>query len=150
MNLLEKHKVKHVVLKADGHDQMVELLEPVTVYKKLIDFKNWRGLNLGERRKHMYVATLVIPAGTVIHCRVRCSHFGENKCRAEFAIVKDIKDIDGKRVKEVKHCPLTLFKTNPVSYKINDFVFPDKFSTKLETCAAGIHFFFTKKEAENY
>lgn len=152
MKLLEKHKIKHEVLSYNGYTQIVKLLQPITVYKKLINYKNWRSLQREDRYEHQFVVTMYIPEGTLIHCDVNKSTYGlsPSKCRAEFAMVTKLENMDGGRYEKVRHYPMCMPKKPAMEYKINEFVFPDKFSEELDTCAAGIHFFLTKEEAWRY
>ena len=74
-----------------------------------------------------------------------CSIVGR-KCRAEFAIVVDIRDKNKKRIQSVKgdydKCTV---------YEIGKIMKPDSYDpdTRIE-CSHGIHFFVTREEAENY
>ncbi|KRA58217.1 pentapeptide repeat-containing protein [Rhizobium sp. Root651] len=100
--------------------------------------------------------TRILPAGSLIvwkKCRddvivklripeeARRSHAFGRKCRAEFA---DVIEIIGAEQAISSHDGVTV-------YRAGERVTPDRFDEDWqEECAAGIHFFITKEEAENY
>jgi len=76
----------------------------------------------------------------------RVNALSSRKCRSEYADVLAIYDKEGKEISEVigGHKP-------DMKYILNDRIFPDKFNDSLlEECTNGIHFFITKREAEEY
>jgi len=135
MLFINKYKIKCKIIKANGSTQIVELLEPVRVYKKT--YMNGTP----------YVTALYIPEGTCIHCPVwyRTLLIGD-KCRAEYAIVISSYNKRYKSYTTISRNCIGRF----TPYFKNDFVFPDRFDKSLDICASGIHFFFSKEEAEEY
>lgn len=125
------------VLKTDGYSQFVELTRDVTVYKQL---NNMYTLEAA-------IATLVIPAGTVIHIPVGYNDYSTSarKCRAEFAIVTDI----SKKYKDFLN-ESGMGASRKLEYVKDEFVFPDRFNKRLGFCKNGIHFFFSRHDARNW
>ena len=71
----------------------------------------------------------------------RRSHAFGRKCRAEFA---EVLEVIGGETGVSKHDAETV-------YRVGERVTPDSFDENWqEECAAGIHFFITREEAENY
>ena len=90
------------------------------------DFIGWKKLRRGV------VVKLLIPAGAK-----RTSSLVGRKCRAEFVVVLEgdgVSRYDG----ETKYTP-------------NCYVYPDKYDDDVRIeCTNGIHFFMTRKEADEY
>ena len=84
-NFIKKYKIDCEVLRKGRNlrTQLVKLNKDITVYKK------------AERSGYRYVVTMVIPAETVIHIPIKFCDFNRHnrKCRAEFSIVKGIREI---------------------------------------------------------
>jgi len=76
----------------------------------------------------------------------RVCNFRNRKCRASVVKTIEITDKDGNKLKEVcgDH-------DNKTIYKVGRLTKPDKFDpTPLNDCTNGIHFFVTRKEAEDW
>lgn len=131
------YNIKCKVLKSNGYSKLVELTEDITVYKQL---NNMYTLEAA-------IATLFIPAGTVIHIPSVYDRDSVNtrKCRAEFAIVTNISN----KYNDFLNDSGMGYATK-LEYVKNEFVFPDKFSKNLGFCKNGIHFFFSKEDAKRY
>lgn len=131
------YNIKCKVLKKDWYTQLVELTEDITVYKQL---NNMYTLEAA-------IATLFIPAGTVIHIPVvyDCYNNFARKCRAEFAIVTNISNKYNDFLNDSG-----MGSATKLEYVKNEFVFPDRFSKMLGFCRNGIHFFFSKEDAKGY
>ena len=87
------------------------------------------------------IVTLYIPARAR-----RTSSLVGRKCRAEFAKVISIIDADGKPcdTAESKH-------DGAVVYRVGEIVRPDSYDDDIRVeCTHGIHFFITRREAEEY
>ena len=90
-------------------------------------------------------------SGCVVELKIpawarRTSSIVGRKCRAEFAIVVDIRDQNQKQIKTVtgKYDKTTV-------YEIGKIVRPDSYDPDPRVeCSHGIHFFVTREEAENY
>ncbi|TFE99444.1 hypothetical protein B5M44_04395 [Shinella sumterensis] len=83
--------------------------------------------------------------GVIVKLRIpedaRRSHAFGRKCRAEFA---DVLEVIGDETGTSSHDGETI-------YRVGERVTPDSFDENWqEECAAGIHFFITREEAENY
>lgn len=79
----------------------------------------------------------------------RVSSMVGRKCRAEYAIVLEIIDEDGKNVDEV----IGDFKSENgyAKYRVGKVVKPDRYDPDPRVeCSHGIHFFITIQEAKNY
>ena len=79
---------------------------------------------------------------TIVHLRVpteahRVGRPGA-KCRAEFA---DVVEIEGSNDATSERGGV---------YRVGERVYPDSFDPLLTTCSNGIHFFMTRKEAQDY
>jgi len=79
---------------------------------------------------------------TIVHLRVpteahRVGRPGA-KCRAEFA---DVVEIEGSTEATSERGGV---------YRVGERVYPDSFDPLLTTCSNGIHFFMTRKEAQDY
>jgi len=79
---------------------------------------------------------------TIVHLRVpteahRVGRPGM-KCRAEFA---DVVEIEGSTEATSERGGV---------YRVGERVYPDSFDPLLTTCSNGIHFFMTRKEAQDY
>lgn len=108
----------------------------IRVYKKIVS-------------DGMYsIAVLNIPMymGTFIHLSSR-------KCRASQAYVERIESVK-KSKKTGEYRQLTRGKSiwdREFTYTVGEWIEPKKkFSTVADDCASGIHFFLTRREAENY
>jgi hypothetical protein len=89
------------------------------------DFIGWKKVQGGV------VLKLLIPASAK-----RTSSLVGRKCRAEFVIVLEGEGLSGRG---------NLF------YKLGNTVHPDKYDPDIRVeCTSGIHFFITRKEAEEY
>ena len=97
-------------------------------------FTAWKKLSGGN------IALLQIPADAR-----RTSSLVGRKCRAEFVYVVSITNKDGDAVNEARSThDLTV-------YKVGEIVHPDSFNDDIRVeCTNGIHFFITKREAEEY
>ena len=70
------------------------------------------------------------------------------KCRAEFADVLEIIDMNDKRKKPTQAISQ---HDKKVIYEIGKRMIPDVYEPdRFNECAGGIHFFITRYEAENY
>ena len=97
------------------------LKEPLIGYKKCKD-------NL--------IVTLEIPKGAIVFS------INNTKCRTNIAKVVEISN--GSEIAYSQH-------DETFAYKVGETVYPDDFNCEYnEECAEGIHFFRTKKEAEEY
>jgi len=80
--------------------------------------------------------------GVVVHLRIpaEAKRIGRpgNKCRAEFA---DVIEVIGSEMARSSRGGV---------YRAGERVYPDSFNESLTTCSNGIHFFMTRKEAEDY
>ena len=92
-----------------------------------------------KKLRNNIVATLEIPAEAK-----RTSSLIGRKCRAEFAKVVALSS--DAVVGYAKHQPPGTF-----SYRVGEIVRPDSFDDDIRLeCANGIHFFMTRREAEEY
>ena len=86
------------------------------------------------------IATLLIPKSAI-----RYGGLVGRKCRASKVKVLKI-ELEGKEIKKDvdKH-------TGKLEYQVGKWIKPDRFDDDFtKECTNGIHFFITKKEAENY
>jgi hypothetical protein len=112
-----------------------------------------------------FIVEMIIPKGTLFHmvtnkerepALMNFSH--ERKCRAEKVFVTAIyyltDDGDGnfelEKIKSKQIINKFNFDLPEVTYKVGQFVYPDKFSKRHQICANGIHFFFDIEDAEWY
>jgi hypothetical protein len=87
------------------------------------------------------VVELKIPAWAM-----RTSSIVGRKCRAEFAIVVDIRDKTNKQVDSVRGD----YSAETI-YEIGKIMKPDSYDPDPRVaCSHGIHFFMTREEAEDY
>ncbi len=85
------------------------------------------------------IATLKIPASA------RRSNATGRKCRAEYAEVLAIQDLDG----NAKECGVSRYDVRFV-YRVGETVHPHKWcEDRWQECAGGIHFYLTRYEAAN-
>ena len=85
------------------------------------------------------IATLKIPASA------RRSNATGRKCRAEYAEVLAIQDLDG----NAKECGVSWYD-NSFVYRVGETVHPHEWcEDRWQECAGGIHFYLTRYEAEN-
>ena len=92
-----------------------------------------------KKLRNNVVATLEIPAEAK-----RTSSLIGRKCRAEFAKVVALSS--NAVVGYAKHWPSGVFP-----YRVGEIVRPDSFDDDIRLeCANGIHFFMTRREAEEY
>jgi len=122
--------------------------QDLTAYK----FVRYTNANDDSWVEHGAIAKLIIPAGTRIHWST-INQKKVGKCRAAKAIVLDIK----KRKRNISIPMAVSHWDTSFQYHIGDVVEPRRshgnkvfFSTSHQTCAAGIHFFLTLKEVEDY
>jgi hypothetical protein len=81
------------------------------------------------------IATLAIPKDAK-----RTSSLVGRKCRAEFAVVVELSSGTEGRSKH-----------NGMIYRVGETVRPDRYDDDVRVeCTGGIHFFITKREAEEY
>lgn len=100
--------------------------------------------NDDKERKKTVIVKLGIPLNTMVFFG---NEDGCRKNRASQAIVLEIQDLKGNKLKGI-----TAFSDNDDEfiyavgneYKIEDF------STDFESCAEGIHFFLSQREAQRY
>jgi hypothetical protein len=130
---------------------------------------NLRGANLGGAKlknakniEAVIAATRILPAGHLIGWKkarngdiieieipmlAQRSHAFGRKCRAEYAVVRQIFGPDG----EVRPDGYTTASQHDgaFTYTAGQEVRPDKWDTNWqEECAGGIHFYITRQEAE--
>ena len=92
-------------------------------------------INGWKKCKDNIIVKLEIPAAA------KRSNATGRKCRAEFAKVLEV--IGGK-IGISQH-------DNKTEYKAGEIIYPDKWDdNRWEECSSGIHFFITRKEAEDY
>jgi hypothetical protein len=76
----------------------------------------------------------------------RTSSLIGRKCRAEFIKVLRIQDRDGNEIQECEG-----WRDNDLVYRIGEVQHADKYDSDIRVeCTNGIHFFMTKKEAEDW
>lgn len=86
------------------------------------------------------IATLRIPA------EAKRSNATGRKCRAEYAEVVAIQDVNGK-----EHQEGVSKRDSSFCYRVGETVRADEWcDDRWQECAGGIHFFLTRYEAENY
>ena len=104
------------------------------------------------------IVTLKIPADALRVSPFRNVHIGilidyfeterSRKCRCSYAKVIKIESFDGKKQYQ---SAVSLFANNKLTYKVGEYVCADEFDDDItEECSHGIHFFMTRKEAEEY
>jgi len=92
-----------------------------------------------KQLQHGDIATLKIPASA------RRSNATGRKCRAEYAEVLAIQDLDG----NAKECGVSRYDVRFV-YRVGETVHPHKWcEDRWQECAGGIHFYLTRYEAQN-
>ena len=92
-----------------------------------------------KQLQHGDIATLKIPASA------RRSNATGRKCRAEYAEVLAIQDLDG----NAKECGVSRYDFRFV-YRVGETVHPHKWcEDRWQECAGGIHFYLTRYEAQN-
>ena len=129
---VEKFKQEHKEFWAAVHPHVIPNSGKFYGYKALYN----------QFRTGLVIAKLLIPESAR-----KVNGFG-TKCRADAAIVKDMWDFEtGAKVTEGR----SLYDNNFKYYK-DEIVHPDeKFDDRdFIDCGAGIHFFMTKEEAEEY
>jgi hypothetical protein len=102
---------------------------------KLSDFQivPQEGSFIAYKKVNTGVIKLLIPEDAQ-----RTSTLVGRKCRASY-----VKVLEGSGV--------SLTHTSKLEYKEGEFVYPDKYDDDIRVeCTHGIHFFMTKKEAENW
>lgn len=146
--------------KAPVKGVFIKLEKDLIVYKKVV-------IQLKKETKG--IATLVIPAGTVIYKANGVDREDKNKCRAEQAIVLKVQDLNGKEVKvgwsthEFYPGHNKTSKPGQEFERLGDWgsyrfvyrpltkVFPlEAYSFDDEACKSGIHFFMTADQAISY
>jgi hypothetical protein len=106
------------------------------IIRKTIVWKKVHNIHYPNSYKEIIIP-LTLPIGTIIHMGWSIYR----KCRANQAIVDDI----GPRIYRAG------WPCKNFYYRSFSFVFPqNKFNTSLEECGSGIHFFFTKEDAESW
>ena len=76
----------------------------------------------------------------------RTCNIKNRKCRAEFVKVLEIKDSQGMLIDSVVGS-----RDSKTLYKVGEITYSDKYDDDyFEDCSNGIHFFITRKEAEDY
>lgn len=111
------------------------MTRPITLTKAMTGYK------FLIRNGVTALCRLTIPKGA----RARIQ---DGKCRAEFAYVKRI--ASGGRYLRWANSPILNNKAQPLSYIVGKRVVAHQFAENFFTCAAGIHFFRTLKEAVRY
>ena len=92
-----------------------------------------------KQLQHGDIATLKIPASA------RRSNATGRKCRAEYAEVLAIQDLDG----NAKECGVSRYDVRFV-YRVGETVHPHEWcEDRWQECAGGIHFYLTRYEAVN-
>ena len=92
-------------------------------------------INGWKKCKDNIIVKLEIPAAA------KRSNATGRKCRAEFAKVLEV---IGGEIGISQH-------DNKTEYKAGEIIYPDKWDdNRWEECSSGIHFFITRKEAEDY
>lgn len=126
-----KFKSMHPQFWKSIHPDIVPKEGGFTAYKKLADIGLTKDI----------IAKLWIPAEAK-----RVNGF-DNKCRAEKAIVLEMRDEEGNEVFEGRSIYEKgfFYKKNHCVECIKDFD-----DTEFKTCTSGIHFFMTEEEAKNY
>ena len=126
---------------------------------------NLRGADLrgAENAGLPQASTVIVPEGSIIgwkKCRdnklvkllipedARRSNATGRKCRAEFANVLEILDMNDKRKKPTE---AESSHQKGFFYKVGECITCDKWNEdRWNECSGGIHFFITRIEAENY
>ena len=95
------------------------------------------------------VATLFIPADAMV--RLRSPRIGsytplpaDYKCRASYAIVKAIEEVDG------SYSEVGFSKYDGSHYVVGEEYVPSDFHEGYGAFESGVHFFLDRKRAENY
>jgi len=106
--------------------QVFTVEEDMIVYKKL----------QGQR-----IASLLLTKGQTFQSKTK------NKCRTDKAVVLEIKSLDG----STDYKTGISFQDSGFIYNVGETVYPkEPYCTDIDECASGIHFFLTRKEAEDY
>lgn len=132
------------------------LTKNITVYKK-VNALSSANLITGEVQYFRFVvAKLTIPVGTKVYISEGI-FLTNRKCRAKMAIVEGFysarnlhafKTKPGNKLK--LRCAHSMHDPNFV-YRVGNTVYPkNKFSNRRDTCAGGIHFFFSFRDAAMY
>ena len=101
------------------------------------------GFTAFKKLKSKYIVKLYIPANAK-----RSSATGR-KCRAEFAKVVEIQNIDGTKA-DVNEIVNTSYIPN-ITYRVGEYVYPNDFDeNRFNECSTGIHFFINRQEAVDY
>jgi len=96
---------------------------------------------VGWKKCREGIVKLLIPA------KAKRSNATGRKCRAEYAIDKGHFTFDGKKTKAV----FTSQYDNGFKYEVGKVIkSPEWCEDRWQECAAGVHFFITRFEAENY
>ena len=94
-----------------------------------------------KKCKNDKIVKLEIPA------EAKRSSATSRKCRAEFAKVLEVQNLDG----TTDETGVAYSKQDGMIYKVGEVVYPDKFDeNRWNECSNGIHFFITRKEAAQY
>jgi hypothetical protein len=95
-----------------------------------------------KKGENDYIIKLLIPANAKRH-----NHLAGRKCRAEFVDVLNIFDNKGNETNECQNGT----NDNRVTYKVGKRTYADSYDPDPRVnCSNGIHFFLTRKEAEEW
>ena len=113
-------------------------LPPTLIIPEVGDFEAWKKL------QNDFIAHLLIPQKAK---RISCPT--GRKCRAEYAKTLHIWDAKGKPVKS--GISRGMGGGQPLTYEVGKITRPDSYDPdwRIE-CSRGIHFFITRKEAEEF
>ena len=101
------------------------------------------GAFYGYKKVSAYIVKLFIPKDA------KRSSATSRKCRCSCAKVVSITLLDGSKT-ETKELVNTRYSPN-VTYKVGEYVYPDKFDeNRWNECSNGIHFFINRQEAVLY
>lgn len=101
------------------------------------------GAFYGYKKVRGYIVKLLIPKDA------KRSSSTSRKCRCSYAKVVNITLLDGSKT-EMKKLVNTRYNPN-VTYKVGEYVYPDKFDEdRWNECSNGIHFFINRQEAVEY
>src|SRR5208337_4353526 len=139
-NLREANLYRADLTGADIREARFSAYSHIPEAGEFIGFKKiaWRGYRQALRKDCDVIATLLIPSEAR---RTSCLISRKNRC--EFAKVLSLSDGST----EYQSCYNGLITV----YKVGEMVYPDSYDDDIrEDCSHGIHFFITRKEAEEY
>jgi len=170
MNIIEiKNRWSGAVIYSGPHDSVTSAVVAAIVAKSDLRGANLRGANLtganlrganltdAKNAKLAIAKTRILPQGEIVgwkKCRegvivrltipreAKRSHAFGRKCRAEFAIVEEV---IGAEFAVSSHNSTFQYRKGETVRPLNGF-----YENWQEECAAGIHFFITREEAEAY